>query len=102
MVSTPDGIYPNFTYQTNKTVVIIWIVTAIIIFIWQQLKYFHLKKLVKQSMTDIVDLNILSFIDYCRHNMGIKEKSRFLFKLPRSFYNRIFFTRDRSSHWFAL
>ena len=60
MVSTPDGIYPNFTYQTNKTVVIIWIVTAIIIFIWQQLKYFHLKKLVKQSMTDIVDLNILS------------------------------------------
>ena len=74
MVSTPDGIYPNFTYQTNKTVVIIWIVTAIIIFIWQQLKYFHLKKLVKQSMTDIVDLNILSFIDYCRHNMGIKRK----------------------------
>lgn len=55
-VSTSQGIYSNGTYQIHHIIVYAWSIMAAIMFIWQQAKYMHFKIKIKQSLTEIVNL----------------------------------------------
>lgn len=74
MITTPYGRNSNLIYQLHFLITAIWVSMAIAVFVWQQIKYFSLKKLVKRTMTEISDAEIESFMNDSRQTMGIKRK----------------------------
>lgn len=76
IVSTDQGRYPNFTYQTDHAIVFLWLIMAAAIFFWQQFKYFHLKGLIMKSMKEITVSETLEYIEQYRQMLGIKRKVR--------------------------
>lgn len=76
MTLTSHGIYANHAFEIAFFIVFLWIIIAVFFFWKQRTRYFHFKKTLLQSITEVTNPVLLDYLAIHKRELGIRSKIR--------------------------